>query len=237
MLELVDENIGQPLYGITGTLRARVTVGGQTFVKLAYRKPEGVYGTAWIPDYDVLGRIKTKPNDFSVMPDRTIVIAPQLLLCPLTGKRFVDPVVACDGYTYERSAIESYFNDPKHKKYNNNYLGHCFGLVFYERKFYDTHIVSPVTKERMYYTTLYPDHAIRDIVQHGNPNVLLCPLDRTKLLSNPIIYEDGITVSGDNIATSFDNWFKKDQARKHLSLIPIIDAVMEQARKPGLRLI
>ena len=34
--------------------------------------------------------------------------APQMLLCPITKELLVDPVVAADGHTYERSAIEKW---------------------------------------------------------------------------------------------------------------------------------
>ena len=34
-------------------------------------------------------------------------------VCPLSKKKLTDPVVAADGYTYEKSAIEDYFNSGK----------------------------------------------------------------------------------------------------------------------------
>ena len=32
---------------------------------------------------------------------------PKKLICPITGKLFVDPVLACDGHIYEREIIEN----------------------------------------------------------------------------------------------------------------------------------
>ena len=32
-------------------------------------------------------------------------------VCPITGQKMVDPVVAMDGFTYERYAIERWFRD------------------------------------------------------------------------------------------------------------------------------
>ncbi len=34
---------------------------------------------------------------------------PEDLLCPITSDIFVDPVMTCDGHTYERKAIEAWF--------------------------------------------------------------------------------------------------------------------------------
>mmetsp|Transcript_13660 Transcript_13660/g.31755 ORF Transcript_13660/g.31755 Transcript_13660/m.31755 type:complete len:97 (+) Transcript_13660:209-499(+) len=36
-----------------------------------------------------------------------------LVLCPISGKSMADPVMAADGYTYERSAIEGYLKKTK----------------------------------------------------------------------------------------------------------------------------
>lgn len=36
-------------------------------------------------------------------------------MCPLSNEMFVDPVIASDGYTYERDSIVKYFK--KSKKY------------------------------------------------------------------------------------------------------------------------
>merc|ERR1712072_1239838 len=33
------------------------------------------------------------------------------LICPITLQRFVDPVVACDGFAYERNAIQQWFDN------------------------------------------------------------------------------------------------------------------------------
>ena len=36
--------------------------------------------------------------------------APASLLCPITQELMIDPVIAADGFTYERSAIERWLN-------------------------------------------------------------------------------------------------------------------------------
>ena len=38
---------------------------------------------------------------------------PEELICPISGEIFVDPVMTCDGHTYERLAIEAWLI--KHK--------------------------------------------------------------------------------------------------------------------------
>eukprot|EP00540_Astrosyne_radiata_P015717 CAMPEP_0116842290 /NCGR_PEP_ID=MMETSP0418-20121206/11428_1 /TAXON_ID=1158023 /ORGANISM="Astrosyne radiata, Strain 13vi08-1A" /LENGTH=191 /DNA_ID=CAMNT_0004472871 /DNA_START=122 /DNA_END=697 /DNA_ORIENTATION=- len=65
-----------------------------------------------------------------------------LVLCPIGGKRMVDPVVAADGYTYERSEIEDHF----------------------EKTLSDSRgVISPVTGEPMTHCRLAPNVAIREI--------------------------------------------------------------------------
>merc|ERR1711988_407977 len=61
------------------------------------------------------------------------------LICPITLHRFVDPVVACDGYVYERAAIQQWFD--------NN------------------HRVSPMTNEPLNDTTLIPCRNMKTIAR------------------------------------------------------------------------
>jgi hypothetical protein len=44
---------------------------------------------------------------------RSIDKLPEMLSCPITLQQFVDPVVAADGITYERAAIEDWFSKVK----------------------------------------------------------------------------------------------------------------------------
>merc|ERR1711988_1469401 len=61
------------------------------------------------------------------------------LICPITLHRFVDPVVACDGYVYERAAIQQWFD--------NN------------------HRVSPMTNDPLNDTTLIPCRNMKTIAR------------------------------------------------------------------------
>merc|ERR1711988_1842969 len=61
------------------------------------------------------------------------------LICPILLHRFVDPVVACDGYVYERAAIQQWFD--------NN------------------HRVSPMTNEPLNDTTLIPCRNMKTIAR------------------------------------------------------------------------
>lgn len=62
---------------------------------------------------------------------------PHHLKCPISLTIMVDPVIACDGHTYERSSIEACFN-------------------------YGT-LVSPMTGAALDSPTLLPNHAIRGL--------------------------------------------------------------------------
>ncbi len=59
-------------------------------------------------------------------------------ICPLSKKELTDPVVAADGYTYERSAIEEYFNSGK--------------------------TVSPITGEEITDKTLIPNKTLKSLI-------------------------------------------------------------------------
>merc|ERR1712054_538054 len=61
------------------------------------------------------------------------------LICPITLHRFVDPVVACDGYVYDRAAILQWFDT--------------------------NHRVSPMTNEALNDTTLIPCRNMKTIAR------------------------------------------------------------------------
>ena len=54
---------------------------------------------------------KRQLSSFAISHD-----APEDLLCPITQELLVEPVVASDGHTYERCAIERVINDKKQRK-------------------------------------------------------------------------------------------------------------------------
>eukprot|EP00198_Chlamydomonas_reinhardtii_P011308 XP_001700645.1 predicted protein [Chlamydomonas reinhardtii] len=66
-------------------------------------------------------------------------MVPDCFLCPLTCRLFKDPVVAADGATYEREAIE-------------RHLRHV--------------ATSPLTKQRLASTATYPNNALKAAIEH-----------------------------------------------------------------------
>ena len=69
--------------------------------------------------------------------------ASEQTICPISHVRFVDPVVASDGHTYERSAIEEVIERNK------------------------PNAISPLTRERIG-TTVYPNHDMRKRIIEAN---------------------------------------------------------------------
>ena len=63
-------------------------------------------------------------------------------ICPLSKKKLTDPVVAADGYTYEKSAIEDYFNSGK--------------------------TVSPITGNELTDKTLIPNKTLRSLILNNS---------------------------------------------------------------------
>ena len=61
--------------------------------------------------------------------------AANAFLCPITQTAMVDPVLAMDGHTYERNAIERWFANGR--------------------------ATSPVTNARLFSLTLVPNHALK----------------------------------------------------------------------------
>jgi ubiquitin len=62
------------------------------------------------------------------------------IICPLSNRIMTDPVIAADGYTYERSAIQERFD-------NGNYT-------------------SPITHAQLPNNNLIPNLALRQIIEH-----------------------------------------------------------------------
>ena len=64
--------------------------------------------------------------------------APEEFLCPISMEVMQDPVIAADGHTYERRAIEAWFSRAR---------------------------TSPVTNEPLEHLHLIPAHTIRSLIQ------------------------------------------------------------------------
>ncbi len=60
------------------------------------------------------------------------------LLCPISSIKFVDPVVAADGHTYERVAIQEWLDTG--------------------------HLRSPMTNQLLSHTALIPNHTLKKII-------------------------------------------------------------------------
>jgi hypothetical protein len=71
-------------------------------------------------------------------------VAPQLFHCPLSLEVMEDPVVAADGYTYERSMIAAW-------------------LARNQR--------SPLTNEPVETTALFPNHSLRSAIREWGTKV------------------------------------------------------------------
>lgn len=71
---------------------------------------------------------------------------PESLICPITQEIFVHPVLAEDGYTYEKDAITQWI---------------------------EQNGTSPVTRERLSLTRLRPNRAISDAVDEFRRRSLL----------------------------------------------------------------
>jgi hypothetical protein len=60
---------------------------------------------------------------------------PSLFLCPLSQRDLTDPVVACDGFTYDRRAVQEWFESGQR--------------------------ISPLTKQTLRSTAALPNHVVR----------------------------------------------------------------------------
>ena len=69
------------------------------------------------------------------------VVGDSLFTCPITQEVMTDPVVAADGYTYDRSAIT---------------------------KWLATHATSPMTNAKLPHKELTPNHALRSSIMEYN---------------------------------------------------------------------
>ena len=71
--------------------------------------------------------------------------AAKTLLCPITQTAMSDPVVALDGHTYERDAVERWFAQPAHAVEN---------------------VISPSTSAPLANLTLRPNHTLRSLMRN-----------------------------------------------------------------------
>lgn len=67
------------------------------------------------------------------------------LICPITGDTVTEPVVACDGFTYNRKAIEQWIESCKKQK---------------------RLITSPMTGEALENLTMTPNRMVRDVLEN-----------------------------------------------------------------------
>ena len=62
----------------------------------------------------------------SMVPSLTqVVIKSDLILCVLLQALMVEPVIAADGHTYEKAAIESWLQHNTTSPVNGNFLAHA----------------------------------------------------------------------------------------------------------------
>lgn len=71
--------------------------------------------------------------------------APEAFCCPITGEIMVDPMVASDGHTYERNAIENWLIEM-----NKN--------------------TSPMTNEKLKSKELIPAHTLKSMIKEWIEN-------------------------------------------------------------------
>ena len=84
------------------------------------------------------------------------VEVPPDMICPITREIMHDPVIALDGHSYEREAIEGWFS-----------ASLCQG---------SGHFKSPLTNERLAAHTVTPNHTLRKVIEHfisENPDLEL----------------------------------------------------------------
>ncbi len=99
----------------------------------------------WIYDYkkDFSPMTRKKLANKILIPNQTIIDAKDkyliklIIICPLEGKLMEEPVIAADGYTYEREAIEAWFKNTS---------------------------ISPMTNKSVPSRTLIPNQAIKSVI-------------------------------------------------------------------------
>jgi uncharacterized protein len=75
-----------------------------------------------------------------------IFVMDLLLVCPITKERLYDPVICADGHTYERTAIQKWFNSGKS--------------------------TSPMTGMKLENLTLIPNILVKQIVAKLKPEII-----------------------------------------------------------------
>ena len=78
--------------------------------------------------------------------------------CPLTKSYFIDPVLASDGYTYERKAIENYFRIDE----NIKSISPMNGDAFPNHDLYTNVTMQELLKVHQRRLKLIPDKKFRD---------------------------------------------------------------------------
>lgn len=88
----------------------------------------------------------------------TPILIPEEFHCPITHEIMKDPVVTCDGQSYERFAIQEWFHRTSSARTDESV---------------DPSITSPKTNETLTSTTLIPNHALRNIIEKYSDNTVL----------------------------------------------------------------
>ena len=83
--------------------------------------------------------------------------------CPITGAIMINPVIATDGYSYERSAIESWLN-----------INH----------------ISPMTRQPMSISELTPNRALKDVINQYLNNTLNTVVQEPEIVSQQSLKKD-----------------------------------------------
>jgi hypothetical protein len=95
---------------------------------------------------------------------RNVMIIPEEFHCPITHEIMKDPVITCDGHSYERSAITDWFQQIRNtpQPHNSSSSSSC-----------PLNLTSPHTNEPLQSSNLYPNHALRNIIEKYAENNLL----------------------------------------------------------------
>lgn len=90
------------------------------------------------PSVEVIDVETGRVSRIKASPSKPARVEPTELLCPITMMLMVDPVVCCDGHTYERAAITTWL---------------------------DTHDTSPLTNQVLDTMTLLPNRALQAVIE------------------------------------------------------------------------
>jgi hypothetical protein len=90
-----------------------------------------------------------------------VMIIPEEFHCPITHEIMKDPVMTSDGHSYERTAITDWFQQIQNSPHNSSSSTASYLLT------------SPQTNEPLQSHELYPNHALRNIIEKYSENNLL----------------------------------------------------------------